>query len=225
MTYINLSIMQQYTNKKYAVFRHPFTCLCIGPTMAGKTMYLAKLIKHRHTMIQPNVQRVIYSYKKYQPIFDTMNDVEFVQGLNFHLDRSIPTLLIIDDQMNECNPKISDLFAVGAHHDNCSVIFVSQVLFFQDKAYRYACQNAMYMILFRSPRCKTQIGHLARQMFSGNKAKEMIQAFEDATSKPFSNLIVDCKPDTPDTLRLRSNVLPDEGLPFGAARLAHAYNI
>ena len=217
--------LQHTFDNKFVVFRHPFTCLCIGPTMAGKTIYLAKLIKHRHSMIVPNVQRVIYSYKKYQPIFDTMKDVEFVQGLNFELDRSIPTLLIIDDQMNECNPKLTDMFAVGAHHDNCSIIFVSQVLFFQDKTYRYACQNAMYMILFRSPRCKTQIGHLARQMFTGNKAKEMMKAFEDATSQPFSNLIVDCKPDTPDMLRLRSNILPDEGKPFGVAKLAHAYII
>ena len=215
--------LQQCVDYKYTVFRHPFTCLCIGPTMAGKTSYIANIIKYRHQVIQPNVQRVIYSYKKYQPMFDAMKDVEFVQGMNFTLDRSIPTLLIIDDQLSDCNPDITDLFAVGAHHDNCSIIFVSQVMFFQDKAYRYACQNAMYMILFRSPRCKAQIGHLARQMFDGKKAKDMVAAFDNATSQPFSNLIVDCRPDTPDILRLRSNILPQEGLPFGVDHLAHVY--
>jgi len=193
--------------------------------MSGKTRYLAKLIKYKDDVIVPNVKRVIYSYKKYQPIFDSMNDVEFVQGLNFKLDRSIPTLLIIDDQMGDCNSKLTDLFTVCAHHDNCSIIFVSQVLFFQDKAYRTACQNAMYLILFRSPRCKSQVGLLARQMFTGTKAKDMVQAFEDATSKPFTNLIVDLKPDTPDLLRFRTNVLPDEGEQFGPVRLAHVYAI
>ena len=191
--------------------------------MAGKTSYIAKLIKHKDKVIIPNVKRVIYSYKKYQPLFDSMKDVEFVQGMNFTLDRTIPTLLVIDDQLSDCNANLTELFAVGAHHDNCSVIFVSQVMFLQDKAYRNACQNAMYMILFKSPRCKAQIGHLARQMYSVNKANKMITAFEDATSKPYSNLIVDCRPDTPNLLRLRSNVLPEEGMPFGVDNLAHVY--
>lgn len=217
--------LQQSVDNKYVVFRHPFTCLCIGPTMAGKTSYILNLIKHKDLVITPKIDRVVYSYKKYQPVFDTVPNVEFVQGFNFELDRSIPTLLIIDDQMSECNAKLTDLFSVGAHHDNCSIIFVSQVMFLQDKAYRSACQNAMYLILFRSPRCQTQVGHLARQMFPSVKAKGMVQAFDDATSKPFSNLIIDCRPDTPDLLRLRTNVLPGEGKPFGSVNLAHVYAI
>lgn len=221
-----MAVHHPSVDAQYAAFRHPFTCLCVGPTMAGKTRYILNLIKHRDLVIKPEVRRVIYSYKKYQPVFDSVPGVEFVQGSAYKLDRAVPTLLIIDDQMNDSGvvgSQLTDLFAVGAHHDNCSVIFVSQVLFLQDKAYRNACQNAMYMILFRSPRSKTQIGHLARQMFVGKKAQNMIKAFEDATSKPFSNLIVDCRPDTPELLRCRSNILPDEGEPFGPDRLAHAY--
>ena len=217
--------LQQSVDYKYMIFRHPFTCLCVGPTCSGKTEYISKLIKHRNDVICPNVQRVIYSYKKYQPIFDTMSGVEFVQGLNFQLDRSIPTLLVIDDQMGDCNHKLTELFTVCAHHENCSIIFVSQVLFFQDKVYRTASQNAMYLILFRSPRCKSQIGHLARQMFSGKKAQELQLAFEDATSRPFSNMIIDLKPDTPDILRFKSNILPEEGEPFHSVHLAHTYAI
>lgn len=215
----------QAIEPKYVTFRHPFTCLIVGPTMCGKTNYLMNLIQHRHCAIQPNVQRVIYSYKKYQSLFDNVPDVEFVQGDSYTLDRSIPTLLIIDDQMNDLGQQLSNLFTVGAHHDNCSVIFVTQVLFLQDKAYRSACQNAMYMILFQSPRSKTQIGHLARQMFVGKKANGMIRAFEDATSKPFCNLIVDCRPDTPEMMRLRSNILPNEGESFGGVNLGHVYTL
>ena len=154
-----------------------------------------------------------------------MPGVEFVQGMNFELDRSIPTLVVVDDQMSECDSKLTELFTVCAHHENCSIIFVSQVLFFQDKVYRTASQNTMYLISFRSPRCKAQIGHLARQMFSGKKAKELQAAFEDATAKPFSNMIIDFRPDTPDILRFKSNILPDEGMPFQSAHLAHVYSI
>jgi hypothetical protein len=209
----------------YEKFRHPFTAICAGASMTGKTHFVAKLIHHRDIMITPKIERVIYSYKKYQPIFDTLKNVEFVQGMNFDLNKSVPTLLIIDDQMTESHSKLTDLFTVCAHHDNTSIIFITQVLFYQDKAYRNACQNAMYMILFRSPRSKGQVAHLARQMFTGTRAKGMVEAFEDATSKPYHSLIIDLKPDTPDLVRIRSNCLPDEGKAFGMANLSHCYAI
>ena len=224
-TYFNMAFSKQ-VDSNFAGFRHPFTCLCIGPTMAGKTQYLANLIKYKDQVIFPNVKRVIYSYKRYQPIFDTMDGVEFVQGYDFKLDSEIPTLLIMDDQMLDgCNHKLIEMFSVNAHHDNCSIIFVSQVLFHQDQSYRSACQNAMYLILFKSPRHKSQVGHLARQMFTGKRAKELEKAFEDATLKPYSNMILDFRPDTPDLLRFRSNILPHEGEPFGSVKLAHVYII
>lgn len=217
--------LSQTVHSDFEKFRHPFTAICVGASFCGKTHYIAKLIEYKDVMITPKIERVIYSYKKYQPIFDTLKDVEFVQGMNFELNKSIPTLLVIDDQMTECNKKLTELFTVCAHHENTSIIFISQVLFFQDKAYRNACQNAMYMILFRSPRSKNQIANLARQMFPGSKAKGMVEAFEDATSKPYHNLIIDFKPDTPELVRLRSNCLPHEGKEFGMANLSHCYFI
>ena len=218
-------VMFQSVDNAYVKFRHPFTALCVGATMSGKTRYLAKLIAFKDDMIVPRIQRVVYSYKKYQPIFDTMKDVEFVQGMDFTLDKSIPTLLIIDDQMTDQSDRIAELFTVNCHHDNTSIVFVTQNLFFQNKNYRTACLNAQYLILFRSPRGTSQIHHLARQMFVGDKIKAMLKAFNDATTKPFSNIIIDLKPDTPDCLRLKSNILPDEGLAFASDHLSHCYNI
>lgn len=204
-------------------FRHPFTAFCVGPTMSGKTYFLMKLIQHRDLVITPKIERIIYSYKKYQDIFDTAQDVEFVQGLNFTLDKSIPTLLIIDDQMMEGNDRIAELFTVNCHHDNTSIIFVTQNLFLQNKDYRTAALNTQYFILFRSPRGTTQVHHLARQMFVGDKARHMVKAYENATSQPYSYLIVDLKPDTPATLRLKSNILPEEGETFEGVQLTHCY--
>ena len=217
----------QVVEQHYVKFRHPFTCLCVGATMSGKTHFLAKLIQHKDDVISPTVQRVIYSYKKYQPIFDSMKNVEFVQGMKFKLDKTIPTLLIVDDQMisDQKNDRLAELFTVNCHHDNTSVIFVSQNLFFQNKAYRTACLNAQYLILFRSPRGTSQIHHLARQMFVGERGRAMVHAFENATEKPFSYMVIDLKPDTPQCLRLRSNVLPDEGIAFRGVQLSHCYDV
>ena len=54
----------------------------------------------------------------------------------------------------------------------------------------------------------------------------MIEAFEDATSTPYGTLVVDLKPTTPDSLRLRSNILPSEGLEaHNGSGLTHCYLI
>lgn len=217
--------MFQFVDEKYSKFRHPFTALCVGATMTGKTTYLAKLIEHKDDMISPNVSRVIYSYNKWQPIFETMKDIHFVQGMDFKLENSVPTLLIIDDNMNHTNETLAELFTVDCHHQNTSIIFVTQNLFFQNKFYRTACLNAQYMILFRSPRSCNQMTHLARQIYTGDKVKTMVKAFQDATKEPFSHFIIDLKPDTPQCMRLRSNVMKDEGFPYQGVQFAHVYNV
>ena len=217
--------MFQSIDEKYLKFRHPFTMLCVGSTMTGKTTYLTKLIQQRHDMIKPNVERVIYSYNKYQTAFDSMTDVQFVRGMNFNLDPSIPTLLIIDDNMNHTDETLAELFTVDAHHQNTSIIFVTQNLFLQNKFYRTACLNTQYMIFFRSPRSCNQMTHLAKQIYTGNKVKAMVEAFQDSTKEPFSHFIIDLKPDTPQCMRLRTNAMKDEGLSFQSEHFAHVYNI
>ena len=198
------------------LLRHPFTCIISGASMSGKTVFILKLIKERHTMIFPQVQRVIYSYKKYQSVFNDVQNVNFVKGDSYQLDRNISTLLIIDDQLQDMSDqRLAELFTVNCHHDNTSVIFVTQNLFFQNKAYRTACLNAQYLILFRSPRGSSQVAQLARQLATGKgESKKICDAYEDATSSPFSYLLMDLKPDTPRSLRYRTHILNGEGLPF-----------
>ena len=193
--------------------QHPFTCLCVGSTFSGKTTFLSRLLQYRDCMIEPPVERVIYSYKKWQPVFDTMSGVEFHQGMDFKLDKSIPTLLIIDDQLQDCaiEKELVELFTVKAHHDNTSVIFVSQNLFHQSKAFRTAGLNAMYLFLFKSPRGSSQVAHLARQLCSGAKARELVSAYEEATERPYSYFMIDMRSDTDPVLRYRTHILPDEG--------------
>ena len=51
-----------------------------------------------------------------------------------------------------------------------------------------------------------QFGHLARQL-EPKHSKALVDAYVDATSRPYSHLLVDLKPHTPDALRYRSNSL------------------
>lgn len=193
------------------LFRHPFTAIISGASMSGKTVFISEFIKNRHALVTPNVHRVVYSYKKYQPIFDTIKDVQFVKGSNYVLDKNVPTLLIIDDQADTIEGKeLIDLFTVRCHHENTSLFFVTQNLFVQKPAFRTAALNAQYIIVFKSPRGASQIVHLARQLNPG-KSKKIQEIYHQATSKPYSYLLIDLKPDTPETLRYRTNVLPSQG--------------
>jgi len=88
-------------------------------------------------------------------------------------------------------------------------LYLTQNLFYGSKQNRTISLNSHYLVLFKNARDATQISHLASQMYPG-KSKFLIDAYRDATSKPFSYLLIDLKPDTEDQVRVRSNIFPGE---------------
>lgn len=211
---------------RYAKLRTPFTCIVAGATGSGKTHFVLRLLRYRDALLDPPPKRVIYSYERYQPAFDAMEGVEFVKGDDYKLRGGENTLLIIDDQMDVKLSNLVKLFTVDSHHLGVSVMFLTQNLFEQSKEYRTVALNAQYLFLFKSPRAARQVVTLAHQLFpsGGKSAKAFVAAYRHATQNPFSYLMVDLKPDTPQRLMVRANMLPDEGEPFtGDVRLAHCY--
>lgn len=213
--------------------KHPFTMMVVGATMTGKSHFVSRLIEDKHNSINPSPIKVVWSYKTWQPLYTRLSkllNVTFIQGMEINFtDNKIPTLVVIDDQMNDVNDQVVDWFTRGCHHDNISLIFITQNLFFPDKRFRTASLNTQYLLIFRNPRDNYQIRHLARQMFPGKRSQSMIAAFEDATvQSPYGYLLVDLKPSTPDTLRLRTNILSSEGLNLDDLNddgLTHCYGI
>ena len=67
--------------------------------------------------------------------------------------------------------------------------------------------NSDYLVLFKNPRDKGKAGILARQMFP-SKWKSLLSAVEDAHRNPYSFLVVDLRPETPDQIRIRSDIMP-----------------
>jgi len=104
---------------------------------------------------------------------------------------------------------VSQIFTKVSHHKSLSVLYLTQNLFYKTKQNRTMSLNAHYLVLFKNPRDMTQISHLAAQMYPG-KSKYMIESYRDATSVPFSYLLIDLKPDTEEKMRLRSNIFPGE---------------
>ena len=103
----------------------------------------------------------------------------------------------------------SDLFTKYVHHQNLSVLYIVQNIFNNAKNHRTLSLNANYIVLFKNPRDKAQVSHLARQMFP-RKPKILQEAFDDATADPYSYLLMDFRQDTPENLRLRTKIFPGE---------------
>lgn len=196
---------------------HPSATIVAGPSQAGKSQWVSKLIKHSHTMIKPPPREIIMCYSEWQPLYDTLPQVQFHKGLIDveTLNADHPKLLILDDLMELLVSKqgevISKIFTKHCHHRNLSVVLITQNVFQKGPHMRNCQLNSHYKVLFKNPGDKTQINCLARQMYPDKgQSKFMIDAFIDATAIRFGYLFVDLKQDTDDMLRLRTNIFPDE---------------
>ena len=192
-------------------FKHPFTATIAGPTGSGKTVFTIRFINEAKNMITPPPEKIVYCYGEYQPSFIMMPGVVFNEGLPDikDFDGKQRTLLIIDDLMTESGDSISNIFTKISHHRNVSIIFLTQNLFYKSKQSRTMSLNSHYIIVFKNARDAMQIATLARQMYPG-QAKFLVEAFQDATKKPYGYLLIDLKATTIDRYRIRTNIFPDE---------------
>lgn len=197
----------------------PFTCIVAASTGSGKTVFVKRLLENATAMIHPPPTRIVFCYAQYQKLYTelsrTMPQIEFIPGLPEDLihmfDPNLNNLVVIDDLMAEAGDdvRIANLFTKGSHHLNLSAILISQNLFHQGKQMRTISLNSHYFVLFRNPRDRSQILHLAKQMFPNNP-KYLQESYVDATNEPYSYLLIDMKPQSDDNYRLRTNIFPGE---------------
>jgi hypothetical protein len=192
-------------------WRHPFTAILAGPTGCGKTQFTFRFIREVNQIMTPPPDKIVYCYGEYQNLFSQYPHVEFNQGLPdvSQFDGGQQVLLLLDDLMGESGDVVEKIFTKFSHHRNISIMYLSQNLFYKSKQNRTMSLNAHYLVIFKNPRDQNQLATLARQMYPGN-AKFLIEAFGDATSKPYGYLLIDLKPDTDERLRIRTNIFKEE---------------
>lgn len=207
-----------HINGRGALFSNiPFIATISGPTSCGKTHFCKVLLQHCLAMIWPPPERILWLYKRWQPLYDVIKStvypsVEFIQGIPLDLDQDsfihprTRNLVILDDLMSTTSKdsRINELFTEGSHHRNLSVIAINQNLYYnKDPTQR---RNCHYMVLFDNPVDKQQIMTLSRQMYPEN-SQHLLRHFKEATSKPYGYLLVDLKPTTPEHLRMRTDIM------------------
>lgn len=194
-------------------WKHPFTSVISGPTKSGKTHFIERFISNIDYVMYPRPMEIVWCYGEWQPAYEKLQrqGVIFTEGIPDTSAWDVETrrLCVLDDLMDEANETVGKLFTKGSHHRNISVIQIVQNLLGKNKHQRTISLNAHYLVLFKNPRDKSQIIHLGKQVFPG-QSQYVSESFKSATERPHGYLLFDLTQDTPENLRLRTNIFPGE---------------
>jgi hypothetical protein len=182
--------------KSLLPFSTPTTILICGSTQSGKTYFTKQLLQNADGMFTTPVDKIIYAYSEYQPMFDEMittiprfllhqglpskEDIErYTEGVNH-------TVVVLDDLMLQVaqSQDCVHLFTVTSHHRNVSTVMLSQNLYPPGKYARTISLNCLNVILFRNYRDSRQIITFGSQILPGH-ARYFKAAYEAATRPNF----------------------------------------
>jgi hypothetical protein len=202
----------------------PCNMIIASPTNGGKSTFAYRLI--RHDLFQVTPEKILYCFNStWQSLFSRLESemppdrITFHQGLptdeeieNFIASTPGHKLIILDDLMLESTNSLAvlHLFTVAMHHDFCSVMLLTHNLFPKSKHSRTLALNTQVFVVMSNSRDRQQIQLLGRQL----GYKRLLDAYTAATSAgPYNHLMIDLHNNTPNHLRLRSRIFPDDDDP------------
>ena len=191
-------------------FRHPAKVVIAGPSGCGKTCFVQRIIDHVDQLFTVIPRKIIYTYRYVQPWFQAYQyRVHFTTSIPSKLGPE-PSLVILDDLAMEpaALREAMFLFTRRAHHENASVLFITQNFFNASPDHRTIGLNASAIVLFKTVRGVYQIEILGRQIFGSKHTRDFLDAYKCATESPYSYLLIDLHPD--ESHRLRANILPTD---------------
>ena len=197
------------------LWKHPFTCTVAGPTGCGKTTFVARLLRNSSTMIGPSPERVTWYYGEWQSAYENLDipNLYLEEGLPTSFDASKRTIVVLDNLMAETDERVPNLFTKKVTTVILPSYISCKTCFQKNKESPTISLNSQYIVVFKNPRDVSQMTTLAKQMYPG-RVKFVQEAFADATSTPFGYILVDLKQDTPEGLRLRTSILPDDSVQY-----------
>nr|CAD2206019.1 unnamed protein product [Meloidogyne enterolobii] len=194
-------------------FKLPFGMIISGPSSSGKSTLLLKFISEASDLIEPKPKSILYCFGEMNNIVPLLqkSGVDVFAGVppeDLIKKYPKPLLLILDDLILSVDEKyLSELFTKKSHHQNFSVIFVTQNLF--DKKIKVARQNSQYLVLMRSPNSMLSIRNIGVQLFP-KQLDYFLDSYRQATKQPFGYLLVDMHASSDPTLRLRTNIFKED---------------
>ena len=212
-----------WKTKSLLPFSAPTTILICGSTQSGKTHFTKRLLQNADGMFSSPVDKIIYAYSEYQPMFTEMmediprlilhqglpsrEDIEhYTEGVNH-------TIVVLDDLMLQVaqSQDCVHLFTVTSHHRNVTTVMLSQNLYPPGKYARTISLNCLNVILFKNYRDSRQIITFGSQILPGY-VSYFKAAYEAATHPNFGYLHVCLEPTQNKEYQLRSSILPGEDM-------------
>lgn len=199
-------------------FACPFNLLVAGSSQTGKTEWVRRLLEKAEELYSLKPGPFIFYYREWQPIFDLMPNVEFRQGMPTMEDlkevsRQNATI-VIDDLMHKATAETAELFTVGSSRHHVNIIFIVQNLFEKNPCFRTISLNCKYICIRKNPRDTSSISYFARQVVPSNPSFLTAVYKEVTGKKPYSYIFFDASQNTPEHLRIRTNVLFENELPM-----------
>lgn len=197
-----------------ARIKTPFSLIVAGPSNCGKTTFVSRLIANENNIIDKPFDYILWFYgEKTEKNKYLKNDdrIRFIHGLPDSFDSFISPssngLAVFDDLMMECsnNKLITQFFTRRSHHENISVIFITQNLFYEGKERKNFARNATYLTIFNSPLDQTIAYSLAPKLMP-RKQKTFMEIYNHAVNKPHGYLFIDGHQSTPKNARFRSEI-------------------
>ena len=203
--------LQNFSNKDLK-FKSPFGLILSGPSSSGKSTFLLKFISEAADLIDPKPASILYCFGEMSGIVPVLQK----SGVNVYagvppeelLKRyPKPLLLILDDLLLSIDEKyLSELFTKKSHHQNFSVIFVTQNLF--EKKIKTARMNSQYIIIMRSPNSALSVRNIGTQLFP-RQLDFFLDAYRIATNEPFGYLVIDMHASSNPLLKLRTQIFKE----------------
>jgi len=204
--------MDLISNKELK-FKLPFGMILAGPSSSGKSTFLLKFIAGSNELIDPSPKSILYCFGEMNNIVPLLQKSGVGVFAGVPPEELIkkypkPLLLILDDLLLSINEKyLSELFNKKSHHQNFSIIFVTQNLF--DPKIKVARQNSQYIIVMRSPNSMLSVRNIGVQLFP-RQLDYFLDAYRQATKHPYGYLVIDMHASSDPTLRLRTNIFKDD---------------
>lgn len=202
------------------VIRCPFTMTVAGPTKSGKTTFINKLIENSNSLFSIKPNKIFYFFNSVAPknhdvlrkrvhkFYDGMPTMNWLESAyKKHGDNIV---VVIDDQDLSLNKDLAMIFNVGSSHFKANLIFVTHNIFNKQSEAREMSLNSDYYVLMKQIRDKTQIKRFFHQHHPSNPQAAM-DVYLDATKEPYSYLLMDFHQETPDGLRMITNIFCEKG--------------
>ena len=142
--------------------RHPFSLILAGPSRAGKSHFVRKLLAS--DLIHGNIEQILWLSGSEDVSMPTnVRHVDSFDALEANLN-GLSTLIVMDDVGDDAcsDQRVCNLFTKRSHHENISVVMILQNLFTPGKYSRSITQNSEYLIFFKNPRDGAIIDSLSR---------------------------------------------------------------